>query len=68
MIPPIWFIELTRIDQANMARRNNHSIQLQIDSLIKIAETPIGNLGDTPIINEDVREALMYHTFNILNF
>lgn len=56
MIPPIWFIELTRIDQANMGRRNNHSIQLQIDSLLKISETSIGNLGDTPIIDEEVKK------------
>ena len=63
MIPPIWFIELTRIDQANMGRRNNHSIQLQIDSLLKISETSIGNLGDTPIIDEEVKKKMHKNIF-----
>lgn len=40
MIPPIWFIELTRINQANMRRRSNDSESLDpFENLLDLGET-----------------------------
>ena len=31
MIPPIWFVELTRIDMSNTKRRANHTLSSSIE-------------------------------------
>lgn len=38
MIPPIWFVELTRIEQANAKRRANSTTLDPIESIIGITE------------------------------
>lgn len=38
MIPPIWFVELTRIDQANERRRANQTTLNPIESLLGLSE------------------------------
>jgi hypothetical protein len=50
MVPPIWFVELTRIDQANRARIRNRMRDLNVnqtdhfeveetDHLVQLSET-----------------------------
>jgi hypothetical protein len=39
MIPPIWFIELARIDQANAKRRNNETSADPLDGFLNLGET-----------------------------
>jgi hypothetical protein len=50
MIPPIWFIELARIDQANQKRRSNATVEIEapdpVDGFLDLSETL---LNDPPL-------------------
>jgi hypothetical protein len=47
MIPPIWFIELARIDQANARRQNNATEVDPLDGFLNLGES----LLDDPNLN-----------------
>ena len=38
MIPPIWFVELTRIEQANAKRRANQTDLDPLETLVGLSE------------------------------
>jgi hypothetical protein len=69
MIPPIWFIELTRIEQANRNRRgdreSNHTHSRVIDLTLVAQIAPIGDISlNNSIISNVVRQNTHTHTHN----
>jgi hypothetical protein len=65
MIPPIWFIELTRIEQANRNRRgdreSNHTQSRVIDLTLVAQIAPIGHInGNNSIISNVVIIIILY--------
>jgi hypothetical protein len=54
MIPPIWIVELTRIDIANERKNNNKNLtkvdKIELDNLIGLTKS-LGLLNET-IIND----------------
>jgi hypothetical protein len=52
MIPPIWFVELTRIEQSNTKRRANTTNADPLEGLLSISEH-IG-INDNPLLSNAV--------------
>lgn len=70
MIPPIWFVELSRIDQANRARMRNkmkhlntnltdHIEMEETDHLVQLSET-FGSLNDSFGIGLKINEVFHF--------
>lgn len=53
MIPPIWFVELTRIEQANIRRRQNDTDMDPLETLFGLSEH-LG-LNDQSILSNAVK-------------
>lgn len=66
MIPPIWFVELTRIEQANLKRRANASAEDPIENLLEIGES--FGLNDDLLLSNAVT-IILYNSnfFQLLN-
>lgn len=60
MIPPIWFVELTRIDQANTKRKLNvTTYEVSFDIFKSISEDTLGIEVDG-ILSNAVRENFLF--------
>jgi hypothetical protein len=61
MIPPIWFVELTRIDQANAKRKmNNSSYEISFDILKTLSGDSLGGIEVDGLLSNAVSLSAHY--------
>lgn len=58
MIPPIWFVELTRIEQANIKRRRNDTDLDPLETLFGLSEH-LG-INDQSILSNAVKYFFLF--------
>lgn len=64
MIPPIWFVELTRIDQANAKRRtSNSSYEVTFDILESLSGDTLAGIEVDGLLSNAV--IFPYHSVRI---